>query len=253
LELSEAKIAFENGIYQAKLVLTLLLRGEAWYIFIETSIPMKKLISTFSFLLFMALTCYSQSHEGTIDYQKKDEKAILIEFPYPSSIVEGAVADKMEKLGCRKKESKGFLVYKNAVLRDISAEPADFLIKVERKSHKENDQSIVYFIVNRNDENVIERNDALLNSNVKTFLNHLSNDVEAYNLELQIKDQEETISKAEKKLNNMQEDQGSMEKKLRKLENELKENSNDQFEQKKEIEKQKQVLEAMKSRRKTIY
>ena len=214
---------------------------------------MKKLIPTFIFLFFMAPAGYTQSHEGTIDYQKKDEKAILIEFPYPSSIVEGAVADKMEKLGCRKKESKGFLVYKNAVLRDISAEPADFLIKVERRSRKENDRSIVYFIVNRNEENIIERNDALLNSNVKTFLNRLSNDVEAYNLEAQIKDQEEIISKAEKKLNNMQEDKESMEKKVKKLENDLRENSNDQFDQKKEIEKQKQVLEAMKTRRKNIY
>lgn len=214
---------------------------------------MRKQILTFIFVTFIAVTGHTQSHEGTIDYQKKDEKAMLIEFPYPSSIVEGAVADKMEKLGCKKKESKGFLVYKNAVLADISAEPADFLIKVERKSHKEKDQSVVYFLVNRKDENVIERNDALLNSNVKTFLNRLSTDVEAYNLEVQIKDQEAIISKAEKKFNDMHDDQESMEKKLKKLENDLKENANDQYDQKKEIEKQKQVLEAMKTRRKTIY
>jgi hypothetical protein len=214
---------------------------------------MRKIMASIIFLLLLAFTGNSQSYEGTIDFQKKDEKAILIDFPYPSSIVEDAVADKMEKLGCRKKESKGFLVYKNTVVRDISAEPADFAIKVERKSRKENDQSMLYFIISRNDENVIARNDALLNSNVKTFLNRLRDDVEAYNLEVQIKDQEAIVSKAEKKLREMNEDQQSLEKKIRKLEEDLKENTNNQYDQKKEIEKQKQVLEAMKTRRKSNY
>ncbi len=213
---------------------------------------MRKVITTVIFIFLLAFSANAQSYEGTIDYQKKDEKAILIEFPYTSSVVEDAIADKMEKLGCKKKESKGFLVYKNAVLTDISAEPADFLIKVERKSRKENDQSVVYFIVSRKDENIIARNDALLNSNVKTFLNRLSPDVEAYNLEVQIKDQEAILSKAEKKLGEMKDDQESLEKKIKKLEDNLKENANDQYDQQKEIEKQKQILEMMKSKRKIL-
>jgi hypothetical protein len=214
---------------------------------------MRKIIAGVILLLFIAFTGNAQSYEGTVDFQKKDEKAILIEFPYPSSIVEDAVADKMEKLGCRKKESKGFLVYKNAVVRDISAEPADFAIRVERKSRKEHDQSMLYFIVSRNDENVIARNDALLNSNVKTFLNRLTSDIEAYNLEVQIKAQEAMVSKAEKKLREMNEDQQSMEKKIKKLEDDLKENANNQYDQRKEIENPTQVLEAMKTRRKITY
>src|SRR4029453_5294363 len=120
---------------------------------------MRKIMVSIIFLLLLAFTGNSQSYEGTIDFQKKDEKAILIEFPYPSSIVEDAVADKMEKLGCRKKESKGFLVYKNTVVRDISTEPADFAIKVERKSRKENDQSIFSFFLSGKDQTVLARND----------------------------------------------------------------------------------------------
>jgi hypothetical protein len=211
---------------------------------------MKKVITSIAFILFLAVSGNTQSYEGTIDYQKKDEKAIVIDFPYPSSLVEDAISEKMEKLGCKKKESKGFLLYKNSVLTDISAEPADFLIKVERKSRKEHDQSVVYFIVSRKDENIIARNDALLNSNVKTFLNHLSPDIEAYNLELQIKEQESLLSKTERKLGDMLDDQKSMEKKVKKLEDDLKENANNQYDQKKEIEKQRQVLEMLKARRK---
>jgi hypothetical protein len=214
---------------------------------------MEKIITSIVFVFFLTVSGNTQSYEGTIDFQKKDEKAILIDFPYPSSVVEDAIADKMEKLGCRKKESKGFLLYKNSVLTDISTEPADFLIKVERKSRKENDQSVVYFIISRKDENIIARNDALLNSNVKTFLNHLSPEIEAYNLELQIKEQEAILTKGEAKLGDMQHDQKNMEKKIKKLEDDLKENANTQYDQKKEIEKQKQVLEVLRSRRKNSY
>jgi len=198
----------------------------------------------------MAATGKAQSYEGTVDYQKKDEKAIIIEFAFPSSVVEDAIIDKLEKLGFKKKESKGFLVYKNIVLTDISAEPADYMIKVERKSKKEKDESIVYLLISRNDENIIARSDALINSNTKTFLNNLSPDIEAYNLEVQIKDQQNTVEKAEKKLRNLQDDKESMQKKIKKLQDDLEENAKDQADQQKDIEKQKQVLEALKGKRK---
>jgi len=212
---------------------------------------MRKITLTINFILVLALIARSQSYEGTVGYQKKDEKAIIIEFPYPASVVEDAIVDKMEKLGLKKKESKGFLVYKNAILTDISSEPADYMIKVERKSRKDRDESIVYLLVSRNDENIIARSDALINSNAKTFLDRLSPDVDAFNLEVQIKDQEGALSKAEKKLKGLRDDQESMEKKIRKLQDDLKDNAKDQQNQQKEIEKQKQVLDSMKAKRKT--
>src|SRR6266487_846917 len=213
---------------------------------------MRKIVTAIVFTLFIAFLSSAQSYEGTVDYQKKNEKAIIIEFPYPPSVVEDAIIDKMEKLGYKKKESKGFLVYKNAILSDISAEPADYMIKVERKGRKDKDESVVYFIINRNNENIIARSDALVNSNSKTFLNGLSTHVEAYNLEVEIKDQEERVAKAEKKLKNLQDDKDDMEKKIKKLQEDLKENAKDQSDQQQEIEKQRQVLEAMKGKRKIL-
>jgi len=212
---------------------------------------MRKIKLTICFIFFLAFVGKSQSYEGTVGYQKKDEKAIIIEFPYPASVVEDAIIDKMEKLGFKKKESKGFLVYKNAVLPDISSEPADYMIKVERKSRKDRDESVVYLLVNRNEENIIARSDALVNSNAKTFLNRLAPDVDAFNLEVQIKDQENTVSKAVKKLKDLQDDQESMEKKIKKLQDDLKENAKDQQDQQKEIEKQKQALESLRAKRKS--
>jgi hypothetical protein len=211
---------------------------------------MRKIISILVTFFFISCLCSAQSYEGTVEYQKKNETAIIIEFPYPPSVVEDAIIDKMEKLGYKKKESKGFLVYKGAILKDISVEPADYMIKVERKSRKDKDESVVYLLVNRNDENIIARRDALVNSNAKTFLNGLTPDVDAYNLEVQIKDQENIVSKAERKFKDLQDDQESMEKKIKKLQDDLKDNAKDQENQQKEIEKQKQTLEAMKGKRK---
>ncbi|HLG41688.1 MAG TPA: hypothetical protein VI461_18555, partial [Chitinophagaceae bacterium] len=121
--------------------------------------------------VIFAMTVSAQSYEGSIDYQKKDQKAMIIEFPYSPSVVEDAIIEKMEKMGYKKKESKGFMVYKNAVISAISSEPADYMIKVERKSRKEKDESVVYLVMNRAEENIIARSDALVNSNLKTFLN----------------------------------------------------------------------------------
>src|SRR5438046_168619 len=125
---------------------------------------MRMMKKTFTLLLiaFIFLSASAQSYEGTVEYQKKDEKAIVMEFPYSSSVVEDAIIARMDKLGYKKKESKGFLIYKDAVLSEISSEPADYMIKVERKSRKDKDESVVYFIVNRNNENILARNDALV-------------------------------------------------------------------------------------------
>ena len=211
---------------------------------------MKNILTTISCLLFAACS-FAQPYEGTVDYQKKGEKAIIIEFPYPPSVVEDAIVDKMDKLGYKKKESKGFLVYKNIVLTDVSNEAADYMIKVERKSRKDRDESVVYLLISRNDENIIARSDALINSNAKTFLNNLSPTVEAFNLEVQIKDQDDAVTKAEKKLKNLQDDEDNMLKKIKKLQDDLRDNARDQQDQQKEIEKQRQVLDALKLKRKS--
>jgi hypothetical protein len=211
---------------------------------------MKKIL-VFLLLVIPALIVNAQSYEGSIEYLKKDQKAMVIEFPYPPSVVEDAIVEKMEKLGYKKKESKGFLVYKDAVISDISAEPADYMIRVERKSRKEKDESVVYLLMNKGEENLIARSDALVNSNAKTFLNRLAPDVEAFNLEVEILAQEAVVSKAEKKLRELIIDQQDMEKKIRKLQDDMKDNAKNQEDQQKQIEAQRESLDAMRGKRKS--
>jgi chromosome segregation ATPase len=156
----------------------------------------------------------------------------------------------MEKKGYKKKESKGFLVYKNAVISEISSEPADYMVRVERKSRKDRDESVVYLIMNRGEENIMARSDAFLNSNMKTFLNGMTPNVEALNLEREIQAQEEVVAKAEKRLRNLKDDQEDMEKKIKKLQEDLKDNAKDQEKQQKEIEAQQIALESLRGKRK---
>ena len=198
---------------------------------------------------FIMMSVLAQSYEGMVEYQKNNQRAAIVEISYHPSIVEDAIIDKMEKLGFKKKESKGFIVYKDIVLSDISSEPADYIFNVERKSRKDKDEAVIQLLVFHNDENIIARNDALINSNVRVFLNRLAPDIDCYVLEQQIKEQEETVTKAEKKLRNLQDDQGGLEKKLRKVQEDLKDNEKDQDSQQKEVEAQKKLLEQLKSKR----
>jgi hypothetical protein len=206
------------------------------------------------FLLFMVLgfstITAAQAYEGTIQYDKKKQRAIVIDYSYPPEAVQNAIVKRMEKLGYKPKEEKGllnrdkgFLVFKNAFVTDINSDKMDYMIKVERKSRKEDDASVLYIIMNKDGINAMDQMDASGVDKAKSFLNNMMPDIEAANLELQIKAQEELIAKAEKKLRNLKDDQASLEKKLQ-------ENKTDQENTQKDIENQKQALGTLIGKRK---
>lgn len=205
--------------------------------------------------ILLAVLCVqfvsAQAIEAKVEYQKKDQDAFMIEFPYPPSVVEGAIVERMEKMGMKAKESKGFRNYKETILSQISSEKMDYIIRVERKSRKEKDESQVYLLIYKGDGNLFSIMDESLKQNAKYFLNDLAPYVEAYNLEQEIKSQDEVVVKASKKQANLEDDLKDLEKKKKKLEDDIEENKKDQEKQKQEIEKQKQVLEAMKAKRKS--
>ena len=127
----------------------------------------------------------------------------------------------MDKLGYKGKtekglfnKDKGFRIYKEAHVREISQKNYDYIIYVEQKSKKEKDASLIYLIINTKDgENVIQSDDILVIDKAKDFLNNLQPDVQAAHLELQIAAQAEVITKAEKKLKGLVDDKSDLEKK----------------------------------------
>lgn len=191
-----------------------------------------------------------QAYEGNIQYNKKKQAAIAIDYSYPPEAVENAIIKRMERIGYKGKEEKGFLnkdkgflIFKNAYITDISSERMDYVIKVERKSRKASDESELYMIMMKGDDNALGKMPAFSVRNAKLFLNEMMPDIEAAYLEIQIKDQEETVAKAEKKLQGLKDDQASLEKKLQ-------DNRTAQETTQKDIEAQRQALGTLIGNRK---
>ncbi len=211
---------------------------------------MKKISLVVMSFLTISVFAAAQAYEGNIQYDKKKQAAIAIDYSYPPDAVENAIIKRMERIGYKGKEEKGFLnkdkgflIFKNAYITDISSERMDYVIKVERKSRKESDESELHMIMMKGDDNALGKMSAFSVRNAKLFLNEMLPDIEAAYLEIQIKDQEETVAKAEKKLQGLKDDQASLEKKLQ-------DNRTAQETTQKDIEAQRQALGTLIGNRK---
>lgn len=193
----------------------------------------------------------AQAYEASIQYDKKKQQAIAIDYSYPQEAVENAIVQKLARMGYKAKEEKGilnrdkgFLVYKNAYITSISSERMDLMIKAERKSRKESDETVLYMIMMNGDKNTLGLLDAAGVGNAKSFLNEMLPEVEAANLELEIKAQEETVAKSEKRLRDLKDEQSNLERKLQ-------DNKVNQENTQKDIEAQKQALGVLVGKRRT--
>ncbi|MBL0154835.1 MAG: hypothetical protein IPP93_15665 [Chitinophagaceae bacterium] len=209
---------------------------------------MRKLVLGALVAMFISGSLAAQSYVGSLEYNKKKQDAILIDLPYPPEAAQNAITQRFEKLGYKPKEEKGILnrdkgilVYRSAFMNEISNGSLDYLIKVEKKSRKEKDECVLYITVQK-DGAPVTNMDADIADRLKSFLNNLVPDVEAANLEIQIKDQEDVVLKAEKKLSGLKEDHETLEKKLT-------DNENSQAETQKDIENQKMRLGELKGKR----
>jgi len=212
---------------------------------------MKQVLLLLVSAITFSISSRSQAYESNIQYDKKKQQAIAIDYSYPPEAVQNAILLKMERMGYKAKEEKGilnrdkgFLLFKNAYVTDISRNKMDIYIKVERKSRKESDESILYMIMNKDDENALLRMEPDDINRAKSFLNNMLPEVEAADLEIRIKDQEATVARAEKKLRDLKDDQVSLEKKLQ-------DNKASQEATQKDIEAQKQALGILMGNRKT--
>lgn len=188
---------------------------------------------------------YAQVYESKIDYNKTSQAAVVGEYKYPEEIVEKSLRDKLERMGYKIKSTKGFLVISNAVIGSVSSKPLEYVFKVERKSKKEKDITLLTALVNENAVNTTSDN----STNLKSFLTDLIPSIEAVNVDFMVNEQYDAVVKSQKKLKNLQDDQTSMEKKIRNLQDELKKNAKDQEDLQKEITRQQEVLDAYKAKK----
>ena len=197
--------------------------------------------------LFIVQGLFAQAYDGLADYNKKNQAAILVEYKYPQEIVEATLKDKIERLGLKLKNSKGYMIVYNSLITNISATPMDYAFMVDKKSKREKEITVITLVINATGEvNTVSENSA----KAKQFLNELGAAIDAANVNAMYDEQEKVLAKAQKKYKNLQEDQESMEKKKRNLEDDLRKNSKDQADQQVEIKKQQDILEAIRAKKK---
>lgn len=211
---------------------------------------MKQRILMVIIAALFAVPAFSQAYESNITYNKKKQKAISIDYTYPQEAVQNAIVQKIEKLGHIGKEEKGmfnkdkgFIVFKDAFITDISEERMDYILKIERKSRRDKDETTLYLVLNKGGEDAVPAMSAHDVGRAKVFLNNLLPEIEEANLELQIKSQDDAVVKSEKKFKDLQDQKADLEKKLQK-------NAEDIENQQKQIESQRAALDGLKGKRK---
>lgn len=212
---------------------------------------MKKTIPFFSILL-ISLFGYGQAYESAVQYQDKLQPAAVIDLPYPPSVVDAAMNDYLSKKGkSRGNDMKGFITFRNTQPVQNDSVNADLYFKTERKSKKEKEVTVVSLLVMPNEVQSNTGNLHYLNMNdAKDYLNGLATAIEAYNLELTIKDQNDAVTKAEAKYKSLANEGEELENKRTSIEKKIADNKNDQQQQLKEIDNQKQKLTQWVSQRK---
>lgn len=200
-------------------------------------------------LIFTSAT--AQSVVSKVEYNKVLQSAVTCEYPFTPDVVEGAITAKFKSSGYSSKSTKGYDLYRMAKLPELGNESYDLYMKVERKSKREKDKAVVTLLLSTGFEKFVnDTTGTAILAKAQEYLNGLFPVIAAYDLELQIADQEELVKKADKKYSSAVDEGESLEKKKKKLEDDIADNIKDQAAKKQEAEAQRQVLQTLKAKRK---
>jgi len=211
-----------------------------------------------SLFLCLPILITAQAKQGTVEYRKKKQDCFYINYNFPPEAVENALMGKLAKMGYKGREEKGmfnkdkgFNIYKEATLTDISPGKYDYVVSIERKSKKESDESVLYLLILNNDVNALPLLGSDEKEKAKDFLENLTPEVEEAHIDILIGVQAEVVTNAEKKMKQLQTDSVELQNKITKLQEEMSVNSKSQESQLTEIANQRKILEAIKSRKKS--
>lgn len=209
-------------------------------------------------LLFaFCLQAAAQSVSTSIRYDKGNKQGLMLYLPYGQEVAEGTILTKLKEIGFEPQSSgslfwkqnkvNGFYVYKGVVLRGESQQPVDLYFKVDRRGSKKDNQSVMYLLTSRGNENFItDLSDATTYAAAQKFLNGFTSETASYKHTLDIQSQDETVKKAEKKLADLQADERDLNNKLSRLQEELRKNKEAQLSQQTTIETERRKLDDLK-------
>lgn len=211
---------------------------------------MKKIINLVAASIMLTATSiasYAQNaYESSVKFSKTNENAVVIDFNKPGNIVEAALKDRLDKEGLGKSKSKnGFTYYAGTIWKSVSADKLDIYFKVDSKKER----STVMLLMSKGYDNFITSgSDATVIENGKAFLNSLGQSIDAYQLGVDIKAQEEAVKKAEKAYSNSVDNGKSLLSDKEKIEKKIAENEKEQAEKSKILEEEKRKLEIVKAK-----
>lgn len=191
-----------------------------------------------------------QPMEGIAEYQKKNMPAAVLELPYPPDVVEKAIEEKFKTMGIKPSRAKDYQLYRNVPLGN-DGNVYDVYVKVDRKSRKEKDASLIQMIMAKPNEMLTSRaaDERTGIEDGKTYLAGLTPFVADYNLNLEILAQQEILTKMEKKHANLLDEGADLAKKKIQIEEKIAENANAVKQHALELEKARQELDAIRSRK----
>jgi len=201
--------------------------------------------------LAMCIAATAQSRTATVEYLKVNRQAVVNDIPFPEKTIMNAIDNKMEQMGYKGKDSKGFTVYKGVRMPELGNDSYDLYFMADKKSRKDKENCTLTLMITKGfDSFVSDSSDSRVMNNAKQYLDSIRNLIAAYDLEQQIVAQEDVVKKADKKYTNLIDDSASLEKKRKNIEKDIEDNKKDQASQQTEIEKQKQILETLRGKRK---
>lgn len=189
--------------------------------------------------------------EGVASIQSKKLPAAVMETPYSSDAVEAAVEEYFAGKGFKAVKSRDYQLFRGVPMGN-SGGTFDVYVKAERKSRKEKESSVVYFVTGRPNEVLSNRaaDDRYGVDESRDFLNEFTPYLEDYSIRQEIAAVDEALKKMEKKHSGLLSDSTDLAKRKQQVEEKIQQNSAALRSQVAEIEKQRNLLEATKARRK---
>jgi hypothetical protein len=212
----------------------------------------------FSLLLFVVcMNVSAQSVSTSVKFDKTDKPALMLYLPYSQDVAEGSILTKLKEIGFdpettgslfwKNNKVNGFYAFKGVMLKGEKTELVDLYFKVDRRGSKKDNQSVMYLLTSKGADNFInDASDATTFASAQKFLNSFVGETASYKHTLDVKTQEETVKKAEKKLGDLLGDEKDMANKIAKLQEDMKKNKEAQANQQLLIETEKKKLADMK-------
>jgi len=185
------------------------------------------------FFLLIRISASSQAVEGQLDFQKTHQPVAKIELPCTEDVADMAIKDYMAKKGVKNSSYKGFIVFRSTMLDSADTDLSDLYFMIDRKSRQQKDICVINLLTTKRNQEILARSltDSLKTESAKSFLNNLGPYIEAYNINVQLNNQDAIVKRAQKKMNALMDDENDLNKRIRKLQASLDENKKDQLTQ----------------------